>query len=137
MAVAALLLQSKIFLVFRSFRLLRMLNKSPYLTKTLSFINTAYHNIHEITLSLGLFVVAFSIIGVNIYKGKLYYCTDQGPSIDNQADCSGLYQDKYGYTMGRKWLNSDTHFDNFFNAVFTLFLCATSRGWVGVFKRCL
>jgi Na+/H+ antiporter NhaB len=73
----------------------------------------AIPNIFNILLIAALFFLIFMIIGVNFFKGLLYYCnTDMLPNAD-----SITIPDKWScINFGAEWQNSDYSFDNIFSA---------------------
>ncbi|KAB0801516.1 hypothetical protein PPYR_05870 [Photinus pyralis] len=75
----------------------------------------------------------FAVIGVQLFKGKFYKCTDD--SKLTLADCKGTY---IVYEEGnidapqikeREWEPEKFHFDNVAKAMLTLFTVSTFEGW--------
>lgn len=65
-----------------------------------------------------IFFLLFGILGVNQFKGSFFYCTIQA---NTKWDCMD---------HGGSWVNADYNFDNILNAIITLFVIATTEGWV-------
>ena len=68
-----------------------------------------------------IFFLLFGILGVNQFKGSFYYCTIY--SVDTRHDC---------FDYGGSWVNHDYNFDNIMNAMVTLFVLATTEGWIDI-----
>ncbi|XP_038551327.1 dihydropyridine-sensitive L-type skeletal muscle calcium channel subunit alpha-1-like [Micropterus salmoides] len=75
----------------------------------------------------------FACIGVQLFKGKFYACTD--PDKVTEDTCKGWY---IKYQEGalhevevqrREWTNSELNFDNILNGMLALFTISTFEGW--------
>lgn len=81
-----------------------------------------------------LFWSIFAILGMAFFMGKYNYCTDPAESI-TKATCVGEWVPDPQFptvTEVREWRTHDNNFDNFYNAVTTLFEMSTTEGWVDV-----
>jgi hypothetical protein len=82
----------------------------------------AIPNIISITVIMIMFFLIFAVVSVSYFKGKMYYCKYQIPSIEvgNKWEC---------LMAGGLWINRVYNFDNIMNALITLFVMATTAGW--------
>ncbi|TPP56655.1 Voltage-dependent calcium channel type A subunit alpha-1 [Fasciola gigantica] len=84
-----------------------------------------------------LFQFIFSVVAVQLFQGKFFYCTDQSKYTVEQ--CQGYY---FSYEEGpipvvrpRVWSSRDFHYDNVISAMLTLFTVTTGEGWPGILKN--
>ena len=66
----------------------------------------------------------FAIMGVNLFKGLFFYCsnpTDQSIEVVDQETCE---------SAGGLWINTQMNFDNSPRAFLTLFESMTTEGWL-------
>ena len=75
----------------------------------------------------------FSVIGVQLFKGKFNSCTD--PSKQTEAECHGEFI-TYAHSdvarpviVEREWLRYPFHYDNVGSGMLTLFVVQTFEGW--------
>lgn len=74
----------------------------------------------------------FAVIGVQQFRSRFASCTDI--SVMNRAECVGYYWNDVGLFNPRVWMNpSSFHFDNFANAMFSLFVLSTTDNWISYF----
>ncbi|CAN8004779.1 unnamed protein product [Ixodes pacificus] len=75
----------------------------------------------------------FAVIGVQLFKGKFFKCTD--PSKMTQPDCRGKFIIYQGGDItrpveeARSWDRNNFHFDDVLKAMLTLFTVSTFEGW--------
>merc|ERR1719361_2718046 len=90
-------------------------------------------NIMAVTV---LLIFMFGVIGVQLFKGKFFICSDL--SMDNNQPCQGEY---IAFADGdinkpileeRLWERSPFHYDDILHAMLTLFVVATFEGWPGI-----
>ena len=87
----------------------------------------------------------FALVGVQFFAGRLYHCNDpsfpagahrRGDTIDGIAidpcDNTVMYNNTYGETVPREWVNSPSNFDNIISAMITLYVMATGEGWPSI-----
>ena len=80
----------------------------------------------NLTMFLIIFFLLFGILGVNLFKGSFFNCVfdfDNKFPISREHDC---------YDYGGNWINEDYNFDNVLNAMVTLFVIATTEGWIDI-----
>ena len=73
-----------------------------------------------------LFFLIFSIMFVNMFKGKLYYCTDYGTIFPDQTYFSSEWE---CLNSGGTWSNRKYTYDSVPNAMLTLFHKSITVGW--------
>uniref|UniRef100_A0A1I8I3D7 Voltage-dependent L-type calcium channel subunit alpha n=1 Tax=Macrostomum lignano TaxID=282301 RepID=A0A1I8I3D7_9PLAT len=129
----------KILRVLRVLRPLRAINRAKGLKHVVQCVIVAVKSIGNIMLVTFLLEFMFSVIGVQLFKGKFQYCND--PSKMVEADCQGYFiyyknndvrSPEYSV---RTWTNNDLNFDNVPNALLSLFAVATFEGWPKLLYR--
>ncbi|XP_036388954.1 voltage-dependent L-type calcium channel subunit alpha-1D-like [Megalops cyprinoides] len=123
----------KILRVLRVLRPLRAINRAKGLKHVVQCVFVAIRTIGNIMIVTTLLQFMFACIGVQLFKGKFYRCTDEAKS--SPEECKGtyiLYKD--GDVMlptvrERVWYNSDFNFDNVLMAMMALFTVSTFEGW--------
>jgi voltage-dependent calcium channel T type alpha-1G len=98
-----------------------------------ALVQAVPHVLHGLLLSLVVFLV-FGILGVQLFKGRMYRCNDL--SISLKSECIDTYvQFTPGYVVPvqtvvpRVWTRSTYHFDHLGAALLTLFVVSVSDGW--------
>uniref|UniRef100_A0AAR2LUV4 Voltage-dependent L-type calcium channel subunit alpha n=1 Tax=Pygocentrus nattereri TaxID=42514 RepID=A0AAR2LUV4_PYGNA len=123
----------KILRVLRVLRPLRAINRAKGLKHVVQCVFVAIKTIGNIVLVTMLLDFMFACIGVQLFKGKFYRCTD--PLKMTEEECRGTYihyQEKALHEMEmrqRQWINSDFNFDNILNGMLALFTVSTFEGW--------
>ncbi|KAB5536707.1 hypothetical protein PHYPO_G00110550 [Pangasianodon hypophthalmus] len=123
----------KILRVLRVLRPLRAINRAKGLKHVVQCVFVAIKTIGNIVLVTMLLDFMFACIGVQLFRGKFYACTD--PLKMTEAACRGTfiyYQDNALHEMvirKREWINSDLNFDNVLNGMLALFTASTFEGW--------
>ncbi|XP_072537833.1 calcium channel, voltage-dependent, L type, alpha 1S subunit, b isoform X2 [Salminus brasiliensis] len=123
----------KILRVLRVLRPLRAINRAKGLKHVVQCVFVAIQTIGNIILVTMLLNFMFACIGVQLYKGKFYSCTD--PLKLTEAECQGTFIKHVRNTLHdkevrqRQWVNGDFNFDNVPNAMLALFTVSTFEGW--------
>ena len=78
------------FALFRSLRTLRLIIRFPNIKVVVRALFHALPAIGNVLAITSFVFLVFSILGVQLFKGKLYFCSD--PSIEFKADCIGTYK---------------------------------------------
>uniref|UniRef100_A0A8B9RKV5 Calcium channel, voltage-dependent, L type, alpha 1S subunit, b n=1 Tax=Astyanax mexicanus TaxID=7994 RepID=A0A8B9RKV5_ASTMX len=123
----------KILRVLRVLRPLRALNRAKGLKHVVQCVVVAIQTTGNIILVTMLLNFMFACIGVQLYKGKFYSCTD--PLKLTEEECQGTFvkhvrNSLHDKEIGqRQWVNSDFNFDNVPNAMLALFTVSTFEGW--------
>jgi hypothetical protein len=72
----------------------------------------------NVIIVLVLVWLMFAILGVSLFGGKFYSCSND--SYDTKGKCEDA-----GYT----WKNTDSNFDNVAEAMLSLFIISSLEGW--------
>ncbi|XP_073235068.1 voltage-dependent L-type calcium channel subunit alpha-1D-like [Porites lutea] len=128
----------KSFRVLRVLRPLKAINKSKKLKAVFECMLYSLKNVRNILLITLLFYFIFAVVGVQLFKGKFWFCNDQ--SKMTKEACQGEY---FKYNVGinseislddfkvvpRKWEKHKFNFDNVAHAFLALFSSSTGEGW--------
>ncbi|XP_059226806.1 muscle calcium channel subunit alpha-1 isoform X3 [Stomoxys calcitrans] len=123
----------KILRVLRVLRPLRAINRAKGLKHVVQCVIVAVKTIGNIVLVTCLLQFMFAVIGVQLFKGKFFSCSDGSKMY--KSDCHGTY---LFYENGdinkprlkeREWKNNKFHFDDVAKAMLTLFTVSTFEGW--------
>uniref|UniRef100_A0A8C2SDD7 Voltage-dependent L-type calcium channel subunit alpha n=1 Tax=Capra hircus TaxID=9925 RepID=A0A8C2SDD7_CAPHI len=108
----------KILRVLRVLRPLRAINRAKGLKHVVQCVFVAIRTIGNIVIVTTLLQFMFACIGVQLFKGKLYTCSDSSKQ-----------------TEPRSWENSKFDFDNVLAAMMALFTVSTFEGWPELLYR--
>ncbi|XP_054000294.1 muscle calcium channel subunit alpha-1 isoform X5 [Hylaeus anthracinus] len=123
----------KVLRVLRVLRPLRAINRAKGLKHVVQCVIVAVKTIGNIVLVTSLLQFVFAVIGVQLFKGKFFSCTDA--SKMTKEECQGTYLE---FEMGdinkpvmneREWHQNRFHFDDVAKAMLTLFTVSTFEGW--------
>jgi len=126
----------KILRVLRVLRPLRAINRAKGLKKVVQCLIVSVKTIGNIVVVTVLLEFLFATIGVQLFKGKFFYCTDLSKATE--AECNGQYFSFIDADINRpvieerEWERSSFHFDNVVKAMLTLFVASTFEGWPGI-----
>uniref|UniRef100_A0A671SLR8 Voltage-dependent L-type calcium channel subunit alpha n=1 Tax=Sinocyclocheilus anshuiensis TaxID=1608454 RepID=A0A671SLR8_9TELE len=130
----------KILRVLRVLRPLRAINRAKGLKHVVQCVFVAIRTIGNIVIVTTLLQFMFACIGVQLFKGKFFYCTDT--SKQTQSECRGSYILFKDGNVGkpvksRSWENSDFNFDDVLQGMMALFAVSTFEGWPGLLYRAI
>ncbi|XP_043991293.1 calcium channel, voltage-dependent, L type, alpha 1F subunit [Gambusia affinis] len=131
----------KILRVLRVLRPLRAINRAKGLKHVVQCVFVAIRTIGNIMIVTTLLQFMFACIGVQLFKGKFYRCTDEAKSTPEQ--CKGtfvVYKDgdvSHPMVRERIWLNSDFNFDNVPMGMMALFTVSTFEGWPALLYKAI
>uniref|UniRef100_A0A8D3C4H6 Voltage-dependent L-type calcium channel subunit alpha n=1 Tax=Scophthalmus maximus TaxID=52904 RepID=A0A8D3C4H6_SCOMX len=131
----------KILRVLRVLRPLRAINRAKGLKHVVQCVFVAIRTIGNIVIVTTLLQFMFACIGVQLFKGKFFFCSDS--SKQTQADCRGSYIMYKDGDVGkperanRNWENSDFNFDDVLQGMMALFAVSTFEGWPGLLYRAI
>ncbi|XP_034293021.1 voltage-dependent L-type calcium channel subunit alpha-1D isoform X13 [Pantherophis guttatus] len=131
----------KILRVLRVLRPLRAINRAKGLKHVVQCVFVAIRTIGNIMIVTTLLQFMFACIGVQLFKGKFYRCTDEAKQ--NPVDCRGIfivYKDgdmDSPMVRERQWQNSDFNFDNVLTAMMALFTVSTFEGWPALLYKAI
>lgn len=131
----------KILRVLRVLRPLRAINRAKGLKHVVQCVFVAIKTIGNIVLVTMLLNFMFACIGVQLFKGKFYSCTD--PVKMTQEECQGFFYKHMENSLQdtvlaqREWINSDFNFDNVLFGMLALFTVSTFEGWPKLLYRAI
>uniref|UniRef100_A0A8C9XA88 Voltage-dependent L-type calcium channel subunit alpha n=1 Tax=Sander lucioperca TaxID=283035 RepID=A0A8C9XA88_SANLU len=131
----------KILRVLRVLRPLRAINRAKGLKHVVQCVFVAIKTIGNIVLVTMLLNFMFACIGVQLFKGKFYSCTD--PSKMTGEECQGYFVKHMENSLQdtvlakREWINSDFNFDNVLYGMLALFTVSTFEGWPKLLYRAI
>ncbi|XP_058229316.1 calcium channel, voltage-dependent, L type, alpha 1D subunit, a isoform X3 [Hemibagrus wyckioides] len=131
----------KILRVLRVLRPLRAINRAKGLKNVVQCVFVAIRTIGNIMIVTTLLQFMFACIGVQLFKGKFYRCTDEAKS--NPEECKGtfiLFKEgdmNHPTIQKRHWYNSEFNFDNVLMAMMALFTVSTFEGWPALLYKAI
>ncbi|XP_076597235.1 voltage-dependent L-type calcium channel subunit alpha-1D-like [Chaetodon auriga] len=129
----------KILRVLRVLRPLRAINRAKGLKNVVQCVFVAIRTIGNILIVTTLLQFMFACIGVQLFKGRFYSCTDEAKHTPDE--CKGtfvVYKDgdmNHPMVRERIWENSDFNFDNVLMGMLALFTVSTFEGWPQLLYR--
>ncbi|XP_076224247.1 ca[2+]-channel protein alpha[[1]] subunit D isoform X7 [Nomia melanderi] len=123
----------KVLRVLRVLRPLRAINRAKGLKHVVQCVIVAVKTIGNIVLVTSLLQFVFAVIGVQLFKGKFFSCTDA--SKMTKDECQGTYLEFENGNINkpvmkeRNWIQNRFHFDDVAKAMLTLFTVSTFEGW--------
>ncbi|XP_068997745.1 LOW QUALITY PROTEIN: voltage-dependent L-type calcium channel subunit alpha-1D-like [Embiotoca jacksoni] len=129
----------KILRVLRVLRPLRAINRAKGLKNVVQCVFVAIRTIGNILIVTTLLQFMFACIGVQLFKGRFYSCTDEAKHTP--VECKGVfvvYKDgdmNHPMVRERIWENSDFNFDNVLQGMLALFTVSTFEGWPQLLYR--
>ncbi|XP_076333585.1 voltage-dependent calcium channel type D subunit alpha-1-like [Tachypleus tridentatus] len=126
----------KILRVLRVLRPLRAINRAKGLKHVVQCVIVAVKTIGNLMLVTFLLNFIFAVIGVQVFQGKFFSCTD--PSKMSEEECRGVF---IHYINGdiskpvvqeRSWNNNPFNFDDIAKGMLTLCTVSTFEGWPGL-----
>uniref|UniRef100_A0AAY4EDL1 Voltage-dependent T-type calcium channel subunit alpha n=1 Tax=Denticeps clupeoides TaxID=299321 RepID=A0AAY4EDL1_9TELE len=114
----------RVLRLLRTLRPLRVISRAPGLKLVVETLITSLKPIGNIVLICCAFFIIFGILGVQLFKGKFYFCVGLDvKNITNKSDC---------LTANYKWVHHKYNFDNLGQALMSLFVLASKDGWVNI-----
>ncbi|KAI4826561.1 hypothetical protein KUCAC02_030007, partial [Chaenocephalus aceratus] len=131
-------MESSAISVVKILRVLRVLRPLRAINRAKGLKHVTIGNIVLVTMLLDFM---FACIGVQLFKGKFYECTD--PDKMTEETCKGWYiryQEGALHEMEvheRQWTNSGLNFDNILNGMLALFTISTFEGWPKILYKAI
>ncbi|XP_033150271.1 voltage-dependent calcium channel type A subunit alpha-1 [Drosophila busckii] len=124
--------------VLRVLRPLKTIKRVPKLKAVFDCVVNSLKNVVNILIVYILFQFIFSVIGVQLFNGKFFYCTDE--SKHTSEECQGSYfkyeeDELLPKQEMRVWMPRSFHYDNVAAAMLTLFAVQTGEGWPQVLQH--
>ncbi|XP_065269348.1 sodium channel protein type 2 subunit alpha-like isoform X12 [Emys orbicularis] len=120
----------------RALRPLRALSRFEGMRVVVNALLGAIPSIMNVLLVCLIFWLIFSIMGVNLFAGKFFYCvnTTSGDTFSreivmNKTDCEILMNSNKGKVL---WKNVKVNFDNVGAGYLSLLQIATFKGWMDI-----
>ncbi|KAM9321608.1 sodium channel protein type 8 subunit alpha [Gastrophryne carolinensis] len=120
----------------RALRPLRALSRFEGMRVVVNALVGAIPSIMNVLLVCLIFWLIFSIMGVNLFAGKYYYCynetaEDRFPidEVNNQSECENLINQNFTEV---RWKNVKINFDNVGAGYLALLQVATFKGWMDI-----
>uniref|UniRef100_A0A8C4N9A5 Ion transport domain-containing protein n=1 Tax=Eptatretus burgeri TaxID=7764 RepID=A0A8C4N9A5_EPTBU len=114
----------RVLRLLRTLRPLRVISRAPGLKLVVETLISSLKPIGNIVLICCAFFIIFGILGVQLFKGKFYYCEPHNmKNINNKSEC---------LQNGNKWIRHKYNFDNVGQALMSLFVLASKDGWVNI-----
>jgi nucleoside recognition membrane protein YjiH len=89
-----------------------MINKNEGLKLVVNALIKSVGSIFNVVFVGFIILMVFAITGINFFAGTFYHCSIDFDVIKDKFDC---------VNNGGDWINSTANFDNFYNAMQTLF----------------
>ncbi|CAJ1052610.1 voltage-dependent T-type calcium channel subunit alpha-1H-like [Xyrichtys novacula] len=114
----------RVLRLLRTLRPLRVISRAPGLKLVVETLITSLRPIGNIVLICCAFFIVFGILGVQLFKGKFFYCEGLNVSnITNKTQC---------LEAGHRWTRRKYNFDNLGQALMSLFVLSCKDGWVSI-----
>ncbi|KAM9795561.1 sodium channel protein type 4 subunit alpha B-like [Neosynchiropus ocellatus] len=120
----------------RALRPLRALSRFEGMKVVVNALVGAIPSILNVLLVCLIFWLIFSIMGVNLFAGKFYYCFNEtseemfsAERIPNKTACFDLIQEN---NTDVRWKNIKINFDNVGMGYLSLLQVATFKGWMDI-----
>ncbi|KAF7646391.1 hypothetical protein LDENG_00188330, partial [Lucifuga dentata] len=114
----------RVLRLLRTLRPLRVISRAPGLKLVVETLITSLKPIGNIVLICCAFFIIFGILGVQLFKGKFYYCVGLDlKNVTNKSDC---------LAANYRWIHHKYNFDNLGQALMSLFVLASKDGWVNI-----
>ncbi|KAM8904402.1 sodium channel protein type 2 subunit alpha-like isoform 2-T2 [Spinachia spinachia] len=117
----------------RALRPLRALSRFEGMRVVVNALLGAIPSIMNVLLVCLIFWLIFSIMGVNLFAGKYYYCVNTTTDlvfpidqVNNKTDCLNLANNS------ARWKNVKINFDNVGAGYLALLQVATFKGWMDI-----
>nr|XP_023691497.1 sodium channel protein type 4 subunit alpha B-like isoform X3 [Paramormyrops kingsleyae] len=119
----------------RALRPLRALSRFEGMRVVVNALVGAIPSIFNVLLVCLIFWLIFSIMGVNLFAGKFYYCLNVTAGeifpldiVNNKTECFALMEQHDDV----RWVNLKINFDNVGMGYLSLLQVATFKGWMDI-----
>ena len=110
----------KILRLLRVLRPLRMISRNPDLKLMVSALMESIGHILNVLVVIGIIYMIFAILGVNLFAGKFFYCSEDPLKLSTRLVCE---------EAGGQWMSQDHNFDDVVFGFNTLLVVASLEGW--------
>lgn len=124
--------------MFRILRVFRLIGRNESLKVGVKALLYAIPKMLNVTIILLFFFLMFGVLCVSYFKGKLYYCLKDQVGIEvieNLVMNPDLSKEKIirskwdCINAGGEWFARPFSLNNILNAIYTLFIMATTSSW--------
>uniref|UniRef100_A0A673Y2V9 Sodium channel protein n=1 Tax=Salmo trutta TaxID=8032 RepID=A0A673Y2V9_SALTR len=119
----------------RALRPLRALSRFEGMRVVVNALVGAIPSIFNVLLVCLIFWLIFSIMGVNLFAGKYYYCFNttseerfSADVVNNKTECFQLMEGNDDV----RWMNAKVNYDNVAMGYLSLLQIATFKGWMDI-----
>ncbi|XP_070708334.1 voltage-dependent T-type calcium channel subunit alpha-1I-like [Pempheris klunzingeri] len=117
----------KVLRLLRTLRPLRVIKRAPKLKLAMEALITSMKPLRKIVLICLAFFLFYSILGVQLFKGKFHYCAGKDTrNITNKAEC---------LSANYRWVRKVYNFDNLPQALMSIFVMYSKDGWVNIMQN--
>ncbi|XP_054463082.1 sodium channel protein type 4 subunit alpha B [Anoplopoma fimbria] len=120
----------------RALRPLRALSRFEGMRVVVNALVGAIPSIFNVLLVCLIFWLIFSIMGVNLFAGKFYYCFNETSEekfrtedVNNKSECFALIEANFTEV---RWKNIKVNYDNVGMGYLSLLQVATFKGWMDI-----
>uniref|UniRef100_A0A3B5PZU8 Sodium channel protein n=1 Tax=Xiphophorus maculatus TaxID=8083 RepID=A0A3B5PZU8_XIPMA len=120
----------------RALRPLRALSRFEGMRVVVNALVGAIPSIFNVLLVCLIFWLIFSIMGVNLFAGKFYYCFNETSEeyfspeeVNNKTQCLDLIEKGFSEV---RWKNTKINFDNVGMGYLSLLQVSTFKGWMDI-----
>ncbi|XP_071395262.1 sodium channel protein type 4 subunit alpha B [Centroberyx affinis] len=120
----------------RALRPLRALSRFEGMRVVVNALVGAIPSIFNVLLVCLIFWLIFSIMGVNLFAGKFFYCFNEtsqeyflSEAVNNKTECLQLIDNNHTEV---RWKNIKVNFDNVGLGYLSLLQVATFKGWMEI-----
>ncbi|XP_063082325.1 voltage-dependent T-type calcium channel subunit alpha-1H isoform X1 [Cavia porcellus] len=114
----------RVLRLLRTLRPLRVISRAPGLKLVVETLISSLRPIGNIVLICCAFFIIFGILGVQLFKGKFYFCEGADTrNISTKAECRAAHY---------RWVRRKYNFDNLGQALMSLFVLSSKDGWVNI-----
>lgn len=121
----------RVLRILRTLRPLKVISRAPGLKLVVATLFSSLQQIGNIVFICASFFIIFGILGVQMFKGKYYYCdgvSEFDTSVKNKDDCLARKE----HHPNTEWRNQRYNFDDLGGALMSLFVLASKDGWVAI-----
>ncbi|KRZ31326.1 Voltage-dependent T-type calcium channel subunit alpha-1H [Trichinella pseudospiralis] len=115
----------RVLRLLRALRPLRVINRAPGVKLVVQTLISSLQPIGNIVLICCTFFIIFGILGVQLFKGKMWHCV--GPNVAKVVNKTDCLADPHN-----RWINHRYNFDNLGQALMSLFVVSSKDGWVSI-----
>ncbi|XP_028442756.1 voltage-dependent T-type calcium channel subunit alpha-1H-like isoform X2 [Perca flavescens] len=114
----------KVLRLLRTMRPLRVIKRAPKLKLAVKALLASVKPIGNIVLICCAFLFFYGILGVQLFKGKFFYCLGHDTrNITNKTEC---------LSANYRWVQKVYNFDSLPQALMSLFVMYSKDGWVNI-----